>query len=85
MSPLVTIYNDGEVAVQYLGKEARIGSIQRSHEINGRTVEQASREKFLADLPVNQEFLDALRDDPESREKIQSDIANALRFRGKVN
>ena len=61
----VTVHNDGELAVQCISDDdsddISFGNIQRVHSIDGRAVEQASREEFLQDLPVSQEFLDNAR------------------------
>ncbi len=80
---VITVFNDGEVAVQYIDNEGgyTVGNILRVHEIDGKTVEQASREEFLADLPINQAFLDDMDCYPGLRKMIQDDIAEALRMR----
>jgi hypothetical protein len=79
----VVVYNDGEVAVQILllsDKTMSFGSIQRVHSINGQTVEQATRERFLTDLPVVQRVLDDI-DKTEDAQWLQEGIAAELEGR----
>jgi hypothetical protein len=72
-----TVFNDGELVVQMQTlSDGSVGAgfIQRVHKIDGRVVQQASREQFLKDLPVNKKFIACAR-----REGGMAEITEAIR------
>ena len=79
---MIVIYNDGEVAVHFLNEDGDIGTIQRVFKIEGKITEQATREDFLADLPVTESFILDVRQDEEAWTTVQRAIAAGLRGRG---
>ncbi len=75
---MVTIYNDGHIAVQLL--ELECGAVNVGT-IDGR-LHGASSEEFLADLPVNKAFMDEMRENDETWQSVQEAIDEGLASRG---
>lgn len=78
MEKIITIYNDGIIAVQLVssGNNIQVGTI--NGELHGSTPEE-----FMNHLPVNKPFLDEVKQDPESWKMIQEMIKEGLEMRGR--
>ena len=74
----VIVYNDGEIMVEISelsDGSASIGTISRK--LNNKS----TPEEFKVDLPVNQPFLDEMKQDPECWEMVQDAIKEGLESR----